>query len=220
MTDACPLNANLPESDPRQGNLLERPTPLRLRVRTLRCDLEAGEISAQLCADPHQTPAPELLLVQSPQGVYRLTLSGLHEPCVTNLGLSCLGSVPDQGRFGGEVSQLLALALFPALRRGSVWGEVEQAWSAGRPLVTSIADALRLTGVRVALTQEQGALALLAASDEVRERLLACGRPPAPSEANERAVAFTALALLAAAGQLPGHDPDQLWDLGEHWSEV
>lgn len=47
MTD-CPLAPSL-----------EGPTPLRLSVRTLRCDLEAGELSAQLCADPHLTPAPE-----------------------------------------------------------------------------------------------------------------------------------------------------------------
>ncbi len=203
MTDACPLDC---------------PTPLRLRVRTLRCDLEAGELSAQLCADPHLTPGPELRLVRSPQGVFRLTLSGLDQPCVTNLGLSLLG--PVLGPASGEASQLFALALFPALRRGLVCEVGERPWAAGRPLVTLTREALRLTGVQAELSQDQGALALLAASDEVRERLLAAGRPPAPSEANQRAVAFTALALLAAAGQLPGHDPDQLWDLGEQWSGV
>ena len=179
--------------------------------------LEAGELSAQLCADPHLTPGPELLLAQSPQGGYRLTLSGLQLPCVTNLALSSLG--PVLGPFSGEPSHLFAAALFPSLRRAPVLDEGAAPWSATRPLVTSVADAFRLTGLEAPLDERQGILALQAASDEVRERLLACGRQPTPSEANERAVAFTALALLAAAGHLPGHDPDQLWDLGEHWSE-
>lgn len=203
MSDACPL---------------ETPTPLRLRLRTLRCDLEAGELSAQLCADPDPAPGPELTLSRSAQGVYRLTLSGLDRPCVTNLGLTWLG--PVLGHDSGEASDLFALALFPALRRAPLSDPEPEVWTAGRPLVTTIGEALRLTGVAAELSEGQGALALLAASDEVRERLLASGRPPTPSEANERAVAFTALALLAAAGQLPGQDPDRLWDLGEHWSGV
>lgn len=154
--------------------------------------------------------------------MFRLTLSGLGRPCVTNLGLRLLG--PLLAEEGEEASELFALALFPALRRAPIRGDADrgadetEGWPSDRPLLTSIQEALRLTGVQAALGERQGALALRAASEEVRERLLACGRPPLPSEANQRAVAFTALAILAAAGQLPGHDPDQLWDLGEHWS--
>lgn len=84
-------------------------------------------------------------------------------------------------------------------------------WQRGRPLVSTLARVVQLTGATDLRNLEaQGELSLedllVSASDAVLDRAAADGVEGLPPELFERAVAFQFLGLLAAQGYLAGDD--------------